>query len=117
MHTLDKRALDGSTLTVPVHTTLASSIPEAAKACRLSGDQNHVVPPQKVAQDARAMDAMTKDRDRLAQELAACQGRLAAANAEGEERAKALADAATERQQVHMCHKHVAAASKILASF
>ena len=52
---------------------------------------------QKATQDARALSSMTRERDRLLQELAACNQRLAAADVRASEQ-----DAATAQEAAQM---------------
>lgn len=55
---------------------------------------------QKAKEDARSMDSMTKDRDRLARELAACSQKLAAAAAAAADQAKVITQNTVQHQQV-----------------
>lgn len=55
---------------------------------------------QKANEDARSMDSMTKDRDRLACELAACSQKLAAAAAAAADQAKVITQNTVQHQQV-----------------
>ncbi len=54
---------------------------------------------QKAKEDARSMDSMTKDRDRLARELAACSQKLAAAAAAAADQAKVITQNTVQHQQ------------------